>query len=73
MCFIKAERLMNSNISSLVEFKRWWVLKSKNFDQELKKFLRGMPVHQKLYIILEIKVVQKLSLEKKCVHQKMVS
>ena len=73
MCFIKAERLMNSNISSLVEFKRWWVLKSKNFDQELKIFLRGIPVHQKLYIILEIKVVQKLSLEKKCVHQKMVS
>jgi hypothetical protein len=29
------------------------------------KFLRGMSVHQKLGILLENKVVQKLSLEKK--------
>ena len=30
----------------------------------LKKFLRGMLVRQKLGVILEIKVLQKLSLEK---------
>jgi hypothetical protein len=54
-----------------VEFQRWWVLKSKIFGQEstyyqgkLKKnFLQGMSVRQKLGIILENKVVQKLSLE----------
>ena len=58
------------NISSVVEFQRCWVLKTKIFGQELrygkkiKKFLQGMSVHQKLDIILENKVVQKLSLEK---------
>ena len=33
-------------------------------EKKSKKFLRGMSVHQKLGIILESKVVQKLSLEK---------
>ena len=55
-----------NNISSVVEFQRWWVLKSNIFGQEStyswgkksKKFLRGMSVHQKLGIILESKVVQ---------------
>ena len=64
---------LNINISSVVEFQRWWVLKSKLFGQEstchqgkiLKKFLRVMTVCQKLGVILESKVVQKLSLEKK--------
>ena len=32
----------------------------------LKKFLRVMTVYQKLGVILESKVVQRLSLEKKC-------
>ena len=49
------------------------VLKSKFFGQEstyhqgknLKKILRGMSVRQKLGVILESKVLQKLSLEKK--------
>ena len=37
-----------------------------HYDQALyKNILRGMSVHQKLAIILENKVVQKLSLEKK--------
>ena len=62
-----------SNISSVVEFQRRWVLKSKLFGQEstchqgkiFKKFLRVMTVCQKLGVILESKVVQKLSLEKK--------
>ena len=35
--------------------------------------IRGAPVHQKLSIFLENKVVQKLKLEKKCFSQKMVS
>ena len=64
---------MQSNISSVLEFKRWWVLKSKVFGQEstshqgkmFKKFLRVMRVCQKLGVILESKVVQKLGLEKK--------
>ena len=48
-----------------MEFQRWWVLKSKIFVQEKKKkILRGMTVHQKLGLILESKVVQKLNLEK---------
>ena len=62
-----------TNISSVVEFQRWWVLKSKLFGQEstchqgkiFKKFLQVMTVCQILGIILESKVVQKLSLEKK--------
>ena len=62
-----------TNISSVVEFQRWWVLKSKLFGQEstchqgkiFKKILRVMTVCQKLGVILESKVVQKLSLEKK--------
>ena len=61
------------DISSVVEFQRWWVLKSKLFGQEstchqgkiFEKFLRVMTVCQKLGVILESKVVQKLSLEKK--------
>ena len=44
------------NISSVVEFQRWWVLKSKLFGQEstchqgkiFKKFLRVMTVRQKV-------------------------
>ena len=56
-----------------MEFQRWWVLKSNIFGQEstyhkgkkLKEFLQGMSVRQKLGVILESKVVQKLSLEKK--------
>ena len=35
--------------------------------------IRGAPVRQKLGMILENKVVQKLKLEKKCFLQKMVS
>jgi hypothetical protein len=35
-----------------------------------KKFLRVMPVCQKLGVILESKVVQKLSLEKKAFNKK---
>ena len=64
---------MYISVSSVVEFLRWWVLKSKVFGQEstchqgkiFKKFLRAMTVCQKLGVILESKVVQKLSLEKK--------
>ena len=60
-----------SNISSVVESLRWWVLNSKIFGQESKyslvkmliRFLRGVSVHQKLGILLKNKVVQKLSLE----------
>ena len=55
----------------VVEFQRWWVLKSKIFGQEHTskgekklKFLLGMSVHQKWGIILENKLVQKLSPEK---------
>ena len=51
----------------------WWVLKSNIFGQEstyhkgkkIKEFLRGMSVRQKLGVILESRVVQKLSLERK--------
>ena len=65
-------------LSSDVEFQRWWVLKSKIFGQEstyyqgkcAKKFLRGMPVRQKLDVILVSKVVQKLSLEKNFFNKK---
>ena len=65
--------LLYINIISVMEFQRWWVLKSKLFGQEstchqgkiFKKFLRVMTVCQKLGVILESKVVQKLSLEKK--------
>ena len=61
------------NISSVVQFQRLWELKSKLFGQEstchqgkmFEKFLRVMTVCQKLGVILESKVVQKLSLEKK--------
>ena len=61
------------SISSFVESYRWWVLKSKFFGQEStyhqgkknKKILLGLSVRQELGIILESKVVQKLSLEKK--------
>ena len=35
--------------------------------------LQGAPVHQKLDMILEIKVVQKLKLEKNVFYKKMVS
>ena len=56
-----------------MEFQRWWVLKGKLFGQEstshqgkiFKNSLRVMTVSQKLGVILESKVVQKLSLEKK--------
>ena len=51
-----------TNNSSVVEFQRWWVLKSKLFGQEstyqqgkiFKKFLQVMTVCQKLGVILEI-------------------
>ena len=63
---------MNISVSSVVEFLRWWVLKSKIFGQEStyhqgkcsKKFLRRLSVRQKLGVILGNKVVEKLSLEK---------
>ena len=63
----------SSSVSSVVEFWRWWVLKSKVFGQEstchqgkiFKKFLRVMTVGQKLGVILESELVRKLSLEKK--------
>ena len=62
-----------NSVSAVVEFQRWWVLKCKVFGQEstchqgkiFKKFLGVMTVCQKLGVILESKVVQKLSLEKK--------
>ena len=46
----------NTNINSVVEFQRWWVLKSKLFGQEstchqgkiFKKFLQVMTVCQKV-------------------------
>ena len=61
------------NVNLVEEFQRWWVLKSKLFGQEstchqgkiFKKFLGVMTVCQKLGVILESKVVQKFSLEKK--------
>ena len=61
-----------------MEFQRWLVLKCKIFGQEstyslgksFKKSLRGMSVHQILGIILENKVVQKLSLEKNVFNKK---
>ena len=61
------------NISSVVEFQQWWVLKSKLSGQEstchqgkiFEKFLPVMTVGQKLGVILESKLDQKLSLEKK--------
>ena len=59
------------SISSFVESYRWWVLKSKFFGQEStyhqgkKKIILEMSVRQELGVILESKVVQKLSLEKK--------
>ena len=64
---------VHSSVSLVLEFQRWWVLKSKVFGQEstchqgkiFKKFLQVMTVCQKLGVILESKVVQKLSLEKK--------
>ena len=48
--------LISINISSLVEFQRWWVLKSKIFAQEStcskeKKFCRWMTVHRKVPIL----------------------
>ena len=54
------------NISSVVEFHRWWVLKSKIFGQEsthlkekkIKRFRRWMTVRQKLGMILEINYFQ---------------
>ena len=66
-------KVLYTSVSSVVEFQRWWGLKSKVFGQEstchqgkiFKKFLRVMTVCQKLGVILESKVVQKLSLEKK--------
>ena len=69
---IGSYRYVITNISSVVQFHRWWVLKSKFFGQEstchqgksFKKFLRVMTVCQKLGVILESKMVQKLSLEK---------
>ena len=58
-------------LSSVMEFQRWWVLRSKLFGQEstchqkkiFKKFLRVMTVCQKLGVILESKLVQKTSIE----------
>ena len=52
----KQNRRLTLNISSVVEFQRWWVLKSKRFGQEstchqekiFKKFLRVMTVCQKV-------------------------
>ena len=65
------ERLHN-NISSIVEFQRWWVLKFKIFGQKStysirkknEKFRQWMSVHQKLGLFLENKEVQKLKLQK---------
>ena len=52
----RVENIMYINISSVVEFQRWWVLKSKLFGQEstchqgkiFKKILRVMTVCQKV-------------------------
>ena len=67
-----------TNISSVVEFERWWFLKSKIsgpksiYSKETIVFLRiwGVPVRQKLGMILENKVVQKLKLEKNVFYKK---
>ena len=75
------------DISSVVEFQLWWVLKSKIFAQKstyssilsiLKGNhcilrIQGAPVRQKLGMILENKVVQKLKLEKNVFYKKMIS
>ena len=61
------------NISSVVGFQRWWVLKSRILGKKSiysKETIviceyRETPVRQKLGMILENKVVQKLELEKK--------
>ena len=53
---LKQQQTIYINISSVVEFQRWWVLKSKLFGQEstchqgkiFKKFLRVMTVCQKV-------------------------
>ena len=66
-------KMVYISVSFVVEFLRRWVLNSKVFGQEstyhqekiFKKFLQVMTVCQKLGVILESKVVQKLSLEKK--------
>ena len=52
----RSQKALTFNISSVVEFQRWWVLKSKLFGQEstchqgktFKKFLRVMTVRQKV-------------------------
>ena len=62
--------LIHSNVSSVVEFSRWWVLKVFWPKINILKGnycilrMRGTPVRQKLDMILENKVVQKLKLEK---------
>ena len=60
------------NVSSAVEFQRWWVLKSKIFGPEskyLKDFFLNLSMNVSLSKIghdFSNKVVQKLMLEKKC-------
>ena len=54
--YVNLRKLCIVNISSVTEFQRWWVLKSKLFCQEstwhqgkiFKKILRVMTVHQKV-------------------------
>ena len=69
------------NISSIVEFWIWWVLKRKIFfakNQYTQRKplyilrIQGAPVCQKLGMILESKVVKNWS-KKKCLLQKMVA
>ena len=72
---------MYHNVSSVVEFWRWWVLKSKIFGQKQWLYkgnhcilrIWGAPVRHKLGMILGNKVVQKLKFEKKNFLLKMVS
>jgi hypothetical protein len=61
---------------SVVKFYRWWVLKlrflakSQYTQRNCILRIRGVPVHQKLGLILENKVVQKLNIEKNVFYKK---
>ena len=73
-CYVTTH-CMYCNISSVVEFYGWWVLKSKIEINILKGNhcilrTRGAPVRQKLGMTLENKVVQKLKLEKNVFYKK---
>ena len=62
LCIQEGNNLISVNISSVMEFQQWWVLKSKLFGQEstshqgkiFKKFLQVMTVCQKMPKIFKI-------------------